>query len=305
MNRFGNLSVGLFNELHKKIVICMNKGGLGDVFIHRTLFEDIKKIMPESHLIFACPEKYKDAVSDHPYVDEVVNCETINQKEFIAFYDTSDVCTKYENKIAPLSDLNRSDILANYLGIKLNSHKMHIEIEKKYLNEALEKIGKRRPAFAFCPISAISSKSLTISQIKLINEKIKSLNGFLFCLHNKPTPEIESLGIETWSNLNIKQWMASIQAADYVISVDTAGFHCAGGLEKPLLGIFTFTDGKVYGKYYKSILVQKHRDNGDWPCGPCYNWKLCPKSSFAQKPCLLEINENDIIKGINTLLWQT
>jgi len=44
----------------------------------------------------------------------------------------------------------------------------------------------------------------------------------------------------------------------------------AGGLGKPLCGIFTFADGKIYGKHYDFVLVQKHRDNGNWNCGSCF-----------------------------------
>jgi ADP-heptose:LPS heptosyltransferase len=90
--------------------------------------------------------------------------------------------------------------------------------------------------------------------------------------------------------------------ADYVISVDTSAFHLAGGLKKPLMGIFTFADGKVYGKYFNFVLVQKHRDNGNWDCGPCYNFSICPKSPLKVKPCLTELKYDDFMIGIQKLL---
>ena len=62
--------------------------------------------------------------------------------------------------------------------------------------------------------------------------------------------------------------------------------------------MFSFTDGKVYGKYYDFVLVQKHRDNGDWECGPCFNLTLCPKTQSFPKPCLTELTSEDIIQGL-------
>jgi ADP-heptose:LPS heptosyltransferase len=92
-----------------------------------------------------------------------------------------------------------------------------------------------------------------------------------------------------------------IEAADYVVSVDSAAFHCAGGLGKPLTGIFTYCDGKVYGKYYDFVLVQKHRDNGDWPCGPCFHWPSCPKSKEMLKPCLTELTPDILADGLERM----
>jgi ADP-heptose:LPS heptosyltransferase len=95
--------------------------------------------------------------------------------------------------------------------------------------------------------------------------------------------------------------MSIIAAADYVISVDTAAFHLAGGLGKPLTGIFAWSDGKVYGKYFDFILVQKHRDNGNWDCGPCFKFNSCPKSREARKPCI-EFSVDEIYSGIEKML---
>jgi hypothetical protein len=75
----------------------------------------------------------------------------------------------------------------------------------------------------------------------------------------------------------------------------------AGELKKPLVGVFTFADGKVYGRYYDFVLVQKHRDNGDWDCGPCYNWGNCTKTEKVPKPCLTEITAEMIIEGVDKM----
>ena len=92
-----------------------------------------------------------------------------------------------------------------------------------------------------------------------------------------------------------------INACDYIVSVDTAQFHAAGGLKKPLVGIYTFADGDVYGRYYQFELVQKHRKNGDWDCGPCYAWANCSVTKDMPKPCLEELSVDLIMDGVDRM----
>jgi len=114
------------------------------------------------------------------------------------------------------------------------------------------------------------------------------------------------MNIPTLVGRNLSDWMSYIYAADYVVTVDTANFHYAGGLNKPMTGIFTHVDGKLRGKFYDFILVQKHRDNGDWPCGPCYNYLYCTHSkcdkSSKLRPCVTELSLMEIEEGINKML---
>jgi hypothetical protein len=67
--------------------------------------------------------------------------------------------------------------------------------------------------------------------------------------------------------------------------------------------IFTFADGKIYGKYYPTMtLVQLHKDDGDWDCGPCYTFEKCPKCTSTIKPCLTELTAERIQQGIKKCL---
>ena len=301
LDRQNGLSISEFVEKRNKILILMKDGGLGDVFSYRMIFEDIKKLIPNAYVVFACPEKYFSAIEDHPFIDEVTNCETIDKKEFIIHYDITSVCFEHEMKIAPFSDLNRSEIVSEHCGFVLTNHNMHINLEEIYVKEAKDKL-PNKINFAICPFSKVPARSMTMNQIKKIKNKLDSLNINLICLHNKENKDLENIGIPVWSELNNKQWMGSLAAVDYVISVDTASFHFSGGIGKPLIGIFGPTDGKVIGKHYEFILIQRHRDEGDWECGPCYDWFSCPKTKNAIKPCMKEINDEKLINSIDVIL---
>ena len=47
--------------------------------------------------------------------------------------------------------------------------------------------------------------------------------------------------------------------------------------------------------------MQKHRKNGDWDCGPCYNWGNCTKTKKVPKPCLTEITADMIVEGVKKM----
>jgi ADP-heptose:LPS heptosyltransferase len=93
-----------------------------------------------------------------------------------------------------------------------------------------------------------------------------------------------------------------VHQSDYVISVDTGTFHAANGFNKPTVGIFSWADGKIYGKYHqKLVLVQRHREEREW-CGPCFNWTQCPKCSEPRKPCITDITGKEICDKFKELL---
>lgn len=281
-------------ESRKNICILRNKGGLGDILMHRMIFEDIKKSFDGCNLTFACPKEYHPAVDDHPFVDRVITPEEINEKKYIAIYDTTHSCYRYENLMAPNINKHRSDIWAEKsCGISLSNHNMYISVESKFAEE-VSQIFNNRKNILFSPISAMGSKSLNENQYKPVEEKLKELGFNVWYLHTKQISE-------NMIKPGIKRFLAAISLCDMVLTVDTAAFHAAGGMGKPCVSIFGWTDGKVYSKYYKNCrIIQRHRDKiKDW-CGPCFNFYKCPKvkCSDIRKPCITEITSEEILNNV-------
>lgn len=295
-----------FYEERNNILFYRSLGGLGDILMHRMMFEDFKKISPETKLFMACPPQYMDCLIDHPYLDGVLNSQDTFLDDYPMWFNTSNACGKYESSIAPLSDKHRSDIWAEFCGVKLTSHNMHIKMTEDELKKGQELIkkvkNKEGPSIALCPISAIASKNLLPQQIKNIVNELHDMNYFVFGLHGTPIQTLTDMKVPTICGIKTREWMSVIHAADYIISVDTSAFHMAGGIGKPLTGIFTWADGKIYGKYFDFFLVQKHRDNGDWNCGPCYNYGSCPLTKNPIKPCITTINNDMIMEQIINML---
>jgi len=295
------LSLKKYYHKRNKILILRRGGGLGDILMHRMLFEDFKKIDPTFEITFACPAQYHQAVKDHPYIDSLKEADKVNLEDYMICYDTSTACIKHEIKKAPLSEKHRSDIWSeNVCGVNLSNHEMHFNLEKNTIEKGKNELNGR-PSVVLCPVSSTPSKDFTEQQLEWIVEKLRHEGCHVYYAHTVPINKLEELNVSALCGYKIKEWMAIISASDYIISVDTAGFHLAGGMKKPLIGVFSHTDGKVYGKYYNFILVQKHRDDGNWDCGPCYNWINCPISKEKVKPCITEITQKMINEGIEKM----
>jgi len=298
--------VGLrdFYRRRDTVLIVREVGGLGDILMHRMMFEDFKRVFPGCKIVWAVPPDYLHAADDHPFVDQVINCRTVNIHDYLISYNTTTACGRYEAQVAPFADKHRSDIWANHCGVVLTKHNMHIRIDPEAKRWAADKIGQLKgnhkgPTVAFSPISAQVGKNLTKPQMMMVAKYLHQRGCFVFGLHSSPLYDLKPF--PTIWNIGHKQWMAVIDSADYVVSVDTATFHCAGGLKKPLTGIFTYIDGKVYGKYYNFVLVQKHRDDGNWDCGPCFIWPQCPKCKDVLKPCLTELTPDILANGLERM----
>jgi len=314
-----------FHNKRNRILIWHDKGGLGDVLMQRMLFEDFQAACPEAELIFACLPEYMDAARDHPCIKEVIDSRTVNLNEYCLHYNTCvSIADRYEHNNAPFCLEHRSDIWAKYCGMELARHNMCFRFPRKSIEESREKLrvlasnsdrgtGRPRgtgsedsqrkgrlPIVLFAPVSKMAVKTLLPSQIEAVEEVTRDCH--LIGLHNREIADLTRLGIPGVYQATVKEWMAYIAAADYVISVDTATFHMAGGLKKPLVGIFTFADGKAYGKHFDFVLVQKHRDNGNWDCGPCFKFMSCPKCTKSiQKPCLTELSKEELQAGVRAM----
>lgn len=285
-----------------KVLIYRKNGGLGDILVQRMLFGEVKALDPSIRLFYACPTKYRSAVADHPALEAVLDVEAVDRSDFGAVYDISTVCRDTECRSAPYPAPNRSDIWAATVGLTLRHHDMQLSFRDGEVAAARRRMvhvaGGRGPLVAFSPVSAMNGKNLDQQQASGVLAGLRR-NGFCpVVLH---TSYLEWLDCPQLTRLSIRQWMACVASADLVVSVDSACFHMAGGAKRPLVGVFSFADGAVYGKYYDFTLVQRHRSyTAGWNCGPCYNWTKCPKSpntAVERKPCITEILPGEVVSA--------
>jgi ADP-heptose:LPS heptosyltransferase len=301
-----DLSLRDFYNRRNKVLILRDSGGLGDILMMRMIFEDFKKIMPDAHITFAIPTTYTRAAFWHPYIDEIANSKVVNENDYGVSYNVTTACVRYEMKIRPRSDRHRSEIWTAYCGVKLTSPNMHLNVptiikkctEKKFK----EKVPNRGNGYVcFAPISNMVSKDLDLDQIKGVLRGVRNMGFTPYILHNK---QIDGKLDCPVLAAPLDQWIALVELADYVIAVDTATFHASYGLNKPTVGIFSWADGKTYGKFHnKCIMVQRHRDHTPgWTCGPCYDHPNCPRTKDPRKPCITEITVEEVLDAFARLV---
>lgn len=284
-----------FLRINKKILILRKCGGYGDIINMRMIFQDLKENYPDFDFYWALPHGYFPAAANHPYVKSLINFSDYKESDYLAVYNLTHCCTKYEWLTGIKCDKNRSDIWSEYMGLKLTNHNCFMPDYSNLFDLLKQKLsdlgwdGKKK-LVAFTPKSALSVKNLNFEQCKLIKDLTKDL--FLFIIHNVPIIDIMPLNIPLLTNLSLMESMAAIQMSDFVISTDTGHLHCAGGYKKPSVGIFCYTNGFNICKYYKTVHVVQgeHIHNGSL-CGPCNNYGNCTVDQNEKtKPCLKNIN---------------
>lgn len=296
---YRKLSLKEYYDNRNKILILRDTGGLGDILMHRMMFEDFHLLMPNCEIHFACPTVYHDAVKDHPYISKLLDSKTVKRQDYVVSYNTTSACGRYESRKGDKSDLNRSDIWAEHCGIKLSKHNMHIKLHDQELNVANEYIKQYNPdnkkVIIICPVSAMSSKNIDDKQLDGL---MKGLSNYcVIGLHNTNIPYFKNNNLPSITDVSIRTWMSVLHQADWVISADSAAFHCRGGMQKPVLGIFTWASGNAYGMHYKNKVILQG------PCplykNGCYNWTKCPVSKNLKKPCLTDITSDMILKSLS------
>lgn len=301
------LSIKQFFERRNKVLIKRRVGGFGDVLMQRMMFEDFSSTGLDVY--YTCPEPFIEMARDHEYLaEEPIELSRVNEEDFGVVYDISTICAITESRKLEKNKDHRSDIWARYCGVELTKHEMHLKIDQESFNfckETIKKINvENKPVVLLCTKASDNlmgeAKGLTEQQTIDIVDYVRKKNLFPITTDEKEQKIYNLLNVPQFTPITSKTWLALVYSSDLVISVDTATFHMAGGLKKPLVGIFSVTDGKVYGKYYDFVLVQKHRDNGDWSCGPCFAFSHCIKDRVnKKKPCITELREREINKGID------
>ncbi len=292
-------------DKRRKVLVKRDVGGLGDILVHRMIFEDFKIAMPDCHVTFACPKSYFQAVADHPFIDDIVDCDSVDARDFLVHYNTSTACVKYEMTTMPRVDKHRSDMWAEHCGLTLTRHSMHIRLlkeETEWATNKLKNMSGGRPTVLVAPVTAMSSKNIEDEQISPVVKTLEGRGFYVFGVHNLPL----YYNMPTVTGLNTRQFMSFVNCVDYVIAGDTAAFHLAGGLGKPTVLVAGWADGKVLSKHYKNVsVVQKHRDDmPEWTCGPCHNPHTCcmqPDKKLTRKPCMTEITPDMILAGFDKL----
>lgn len=226
------------------VLISREIGGLGDILVHRQIFQDIQAQygLP---VHFACPKHYHPVVEGHPYVEKLLDSSSVNPHEYRLSFNTSRACCLFENSAgSPEKSWPRAQIWAGACGVKLANPRFHFAVEPYQLPQNTVLIA---------PISACTRKSLATHQIQSLVHALEERGLEPLCVHSEPirasVPQIHGLSLTRWLRL--------IASAPRVVSVDTSAFHAAGGLGRPLVALHSQFQGDIIGHYYRQTIFQQ------------------------------------------------
>jgi ADP-heptose:LPS heptosyltransferase len=144
-------------------------------------------------------------------------------------------------------------------------------------------------------------KSINLDQLPDIVEGLRNRGYFVFTIHSERQAEFDRLGVEQFTSIHPQAWISLVSLADYVITIDTATLHIAGGLKKPTVAVFAFTPSLPYIKYYTNI--EPIQGPCPWGYQGCFTTYIhCKKKDAEPFPCQAGLVSSDILASFDRLV---
>jgi len=298
------------------ILIKRSIGGIGDVLCHRMLLQDLKLAAPRCRITLAVLPQHVPLVVDHPFADAAVSTETTDPSQFDAVFDTTHTAAPVEYAIAtgkmagPMP--HRVDIWAEYvLGLRLAHHDGFIEFTPEEIAAGEKVWGNAPPGHrvAVAPYTASKHKDWVDAMWPVVFTGLMDRQMFPFAFHS---PQTTFRGCANVPPLLLREWMAAVSQADYVITLATSMFHLANLLHKPALAIFGCEDLATFGRWFPEMVPLQRRAGGDdrrWDGCPCWRNECAkrPKErggGHDPSECMQSFTAAEVLAGFDRVVEQ-
>lgn len=285
----------------KHILVWRNTGGVGDILMQSVIARELKRVQPNSHIVYQVPENYLAIPKHNPCVDEVQVVETpFVEDGFDKTIKLSNPCpaSVYESTREPHITKNRIDLFLEAAGMKAQDKSLNYQVkaeEKKWAEEFLRgrkalnkiKIGfelrsieKRRDWTRWKELAELIHKNIKNSKVLIFDHDIK------MAWKNKKIINVCGFPIEDVA--------AIMERLDLIIGPDSGLLHLAGALGTKILGLFGPTNPVMRLNTY----------NADWiwlnkKCDICPCWYSYP---CGDTKCLKKITPGMVLKKIRKML---
>jgi len=313
------LSRRMFDNLPlNRILVKRSIGGIGDILMHRMIFEDLYNALYEDRkacIDMAVQPHFIQLLVDHPYINKVWDITKVEESKYLYVADTTNVAGTYEFhhithdfSKTPWVSLHRSDIWAEKaIGIQLQHHEGHINFFDDEKKE--QKIWKKKNigdllSLGLTTKTAARHKDWSIEKwqklIEAINNEYSNIKIFIF-----GASKIDLRGATFVETDTLRKWMYLVALMDFIITPATSLYCLANLLHKPTVAIFGNEDLRIFGKYFpESISIQRRRDtNGEkWSHCPCWRSDVCAYGYEDGVPkCLRDIGVTEVMEAFRKL----
>ncbi|MFX0084290.1 MAG: glycosyltransferase [Candidatus Hodarchaeota archaeon] len=278
---------------------CVDRG-VGDVLLTTPIIRALKERFPNSTIHYYAHEHNYPVLLNNQYIDKVIS----NPKDLDSYYSYH---LKLERKLEDYSiernKHHRLDSLAELFSVILkdkdlilNLTKEEIENSKKYI----PKNNKKNIAIMFKSTSHY--RNWPIERFRELVDKLKKkYNVIMLCKDYEPLfDDVYNLS----GRLAIRELCCVIYLSDLLVSLDTAGIHIAGALDKTCIGLFGNIPAKYRSEYYKnhiSIEGSRCRDLcWDMQDRNAKFLKMCFNKKIAK--CMLDISVTKVYREIRKIL---
>lgn len=252
---------------HDRILIIRKYGGLGDVIASSIVIQEVLARFPENHVTYCLPSKYHtlfQGIKNLTLVDAgkylrphacykggLVKPELLHNFQVVE--DISASCHVHEqifthfgfDRKGVMRWRNRSDIWATWIGLAITAGRSCISTSQRQVSEARVRYYPKgaNKTCAVCPTSANAIKDWR--NYHNVAEALRKAGWGVTMFSDRIRGAVRCSGA--------MDFLLAIEAADLVITVDSAALHAAGVRNVSAYSLFSINDGPAYCKYYPTV----------------------------------------------------
>jgi ADP-heptose:LPS heptosyltransferase len=290
----------MLKEGKPNICITRKQGGIGDVLMTLPTVKALAKKYNTKIDYGTCFDYLDGALAKvlegNPYIRKVIPWRDVDPTDYNAVLDLTCPCVHHEKPLA--RPINRSDLFARYLGIKLDDHDieyMVTEEERQWAKEYLQDNGLNRFKLILVqPTSSTSRRDAPLDKIQKALIQIMQTRRDIRALiithetdHTKTDWNFQETHV--LNNFDVRHIAAIMEQTDLVLCPDSAVLHLAAALHHPTVTLFGPTDPYARVNYHpEAVAIWPGKELKNYPV-----WYQDPKDGYL---CWKRLEVSDITK---------
>lgn len=294
-----------------RVLVTRAMGGIGDLLMMTPALHQLA--LAQGPVSLAIPRRYFPVFEGNTDVALLDIDGALDLEAYERWYNLTDCpAARVESRTAPAVRLNRIELFARGLGLsraqrlamdrrpRYHVHAREVRERDEYLRDAFgTEASRSRPLVGVQPHTDESYRDLPhmpaiVDALAAAGLRVLVLGPFAGERLARPC----AAGVHQAVDLNLRRALALAAACDVLVTPDSAFFHAAAALDRPAVGLFGPTDGRVRGADYPRARALDARRT--LPCVPCWRNERMPCGLTGLQPsaCLGEIRPQAVVDAV-------